>query len=178
MSEIKFEYYVMNYDINAKSVYMMNIFRNDYVYTETLKNVVRYLSGAISYNEFKERVDRVIRHEMQSRRQYEISVSDAFDEDIANYKKYDCYYQVKPNIETICRYVISVAREYFYNEDMLAINGAIGVKKSIWIDELKGKFFSSKEDAIADISEMDLEDSGANGKIQYEYWYIKEYKPW
>ena len=57
-------------------------------------------------------MDSIIRCEEWSRRQYEISVSDAFETDIDNLEKWDCYMQAKPNLEIIAREVIRAYKQY------------------------------------------------------------------
>ena len=184
MTEMKLEFYAMRHDFNTKKVYWFNIFDSRQVYNDTVRAVVRYLSKAISYAEMKEEINRAVMYKMWSRCEYEISVGEAFEEDASKLEKHDVYDQVKPNLDTICRYVISVAREYFYNEDMLADGDemAMGAKKSIWVDEFKHEFFNSKNEALEAITEEDVYDCwGTNDtwdKQKYINWNIKEYKPW
>lgn len=178
MRGLDFEYYAMNYDWNKKTVYMYNIFNNVNVYSDTVKNVVRYLTDAISYEEFVKELGEAIRHEMWARREYEISVSDAFDTNIDNYKKYDVWYQAKPNIETIARSVISKAKEFFYNEDTTSQwSKPYGARKPIYVDELKDCVYYSVEDADNDITDRDVEDTDCFNKTEYNVRFIKEYIP-
>ena len=186
MTEMKLEFYTMRHDFNTKKVYWFNIFGSNQVYNDTVRAVVRYLSKAINYDEMKEEIDHAVMYKMWSRCEYEISVGEAFESDASKLGKYSVYDQVKPNLDTICRYVISVAREYFYNEDMLADGDemAMGAKPSIWIDEFKGQYFTSKEKAIAAITDEDVYDCWGSdeedywAKQKYINWNIKEYKPW
>ena len=51
-------------------------------------------------------IDGIIRWQEWGRREYEISVSDAFEDDINKLEKWDCYQQAKLNVEMITREVL------------------------------------------------------------------------
>ena len=51
-------------------------------------------------------IDSIIHWQEWGRREYEISVGDAFTTDCNKLEKWDCYQQAKPNIEIITREVI------------------------------------------------------------------------
>ena len=63
------------------------------------------------FDAFVREMDSIIRCEELSRRQYEISVSDAFETDIDNLEKWDCYMQAKPNMVIIAHEVIRQYKE-------------------------------------------------------------------
>ena len=140
---MQFEYYVLNYDCNKKCVEHFNVFRNINVQERTEKEIKKYLRNPKKYKResyhketlygFKalcEEIRSIIMWQEWSRREYEISVSDAFVlevEDIYNsidsfrsledlkeelekqvkrnpkLEKWDCYKQCEPNIEMITR---------------------------------------------------------------------------
>lgn len=176
MRGLNFEYYVVNYDFNKKSVVMYNIFDNVHVYDDTLKAVVKHFTMSINYEEFLKELENAIRHEMWARREYEISVSDAFDENIDNYKKYDAWYQAKPNIEVIARSVISTAKEFFFDEDTVSRwDKPYGARAPIYVDELKERVYYSVEDAKEDITDEDVKETESFGKEGYYLRFIKEY---
>lgn len=103
MIELKF--YVLNYDFNGKKVEMFNIFNNCHVYSSTIKLCKKRKRGAITWDKFVEELDRIIKWQEWSRREYEISVGDAFETDLDKYEKWDCYQQAHANIEVIAMYV-------------------------------------------------------------------------
>ena len=118
---MQFEFYVLNYDINRKKVIMYNIFNNINVQKWTEKAVKKYLRSPKKftyepYNKNEEmlygfdalvrRIDQIIHNQEWSRREYEISVTDAFETDVNKLEKIDCYYQAKPNMEMITREVL------------------------------------------------------------------------
>lgn len=124
---MKFEYYVLNYDFNRKKVINFNIFQNWVVNNRVEKEIRKYLRAPSKYkyikqykNEYLDReeiaiygfealcaeINSIIKWQEWGRREYEISVGDAFEEDLSKYKKIDCYQQVKPNIEMVTRELI------------------------------------------------------------------------
>ena len=122
---MQFEYFVLNYDCNAKKIVPFNIFRNIFVQEWTEKAVRKYLRCPknFTYKSFDgkeilhgfdalvKELDGIIKWQEWSRRQYEISVGDAFETDINNYEKWDTYSQAKPNIEIIAHEVIRQYKE-------------------------------------------------------------------
>ena len=129
---IQFEYYVLNYDCNKKKVENFNIFRNCLVQEHTEKAVRKYLRKPKNYkyvvqhkNDFLGReeiavygfdalvreIDGIIKWCEWSKREYEISVGDAFETDINKLEKWDTYSQAHPNAEIIAYTVIRQYKE-------------------------------------------------------------------
>ena len=117
---MQFEFYVLNYDYNRKKVINYNIFNNILVQEWTEKAVKKYLRSPkkFKYESFFNKeviygfdalvreIDSIIHNQQWSRREYEVSVADAFETDIDKLEKWDVYQQSKPNIEIITREVI------------------------------------------------------------------------
>lgn len=133
---MKFEFYVLNYDTNRKKVINYNIFNNILVQEWTEKAVGKYLRSPKKYkhiiqyeNKFLDReeiaiygfdalvkeIDEIIKWGEWSRREYEISVGDAFESDINKLEKWDCYAQAKPNVEIITHTIIRQYKEQLKN---------------------------------------------------------------
>lgn len=115
---MRFEYYVLNYNTNKKCVELFNIFDNAQIQTNVEKAVKQYLKDPEGYsyqssfgNEkllhgfsaLVKEVDSVIAWQERGRRQYEISVGDAFETDCSKLQKFDCYIQAHANIDMIVR---------------------------------------------------------------------------
>ena len=96
------EWFVLNYDFNKRRIEDFNIFRNSY-FTKSVEELLKEYS---SFEEFVIQLDRKLMYCFWSKREYEISVGDAFEKDINKYKKIDVYSQVKPNIEILAKYII------------------------------------------------------------------------
>ena len=116
---------------------MFNIFNNIRVQEWTEKAVKKYLRAPKKYkhivqykNDFLgreeiavygfdalvEEIDRTIAWQENGRRQYEISVSDAFTTDCTKLEKWDCYDQCKPNMRMIAHEVIRQYKEQLKKE--------------------------------------------------------------
>ena len=157
---MQFEYYVLNYDTNKKKVINYNIFNNINVQECTEKEVRKYLRAPKKYkhivqykNDFLGReeiavygfdalakeIDSIIAWQEHGRREYEVSVGDAFITEIrdivrevergsltndnlydelkktekhnAKLEKWDVYLQAKPNMAIITREVIRQYKE-------------------------------------------------------------------
>ena len=129
---MQFEYYVLNYDTNKKKVVSYNIFHNINVQECTEKEVRKYLRAPKKYkhivqyeNKFLGReeiaiygfdalvkeIDRTIAWGEYGRREYEISVADAYETDCEKLEKWDTYSQAKPNMTIIAHEVIRQYKE-------------------------------------------------------------------
>ena len=128
---MQFEYYVLNYDINTKKIVPFNIFRNIHVQEWTEKAVRKYLHSPKNFtyksfdgkeilhgfDAFVKELDGIIKWQEWSRRQYEVSVGDAFEDNCENLEKWDCYGQAHMNIEMIAREVIRQYKEQKKTKD-------------------------------------------------------------
>ena len=128
---MQFEYYVLNYDCNSKKIVPFNIFRNIHVQEWTEKAVRKYLRSPKNFtyksfdgkeilhgfDAFVKELDGIIKSEEWSRREYEVSVGDAFETDIKNYEKWDTYSQAKPNMVIIAHEVIRQYKEQKKEKD-------------------------------------------------------------
>ena len=128
---MKFEFYVLNYDTNRKKVINYNIFNNILVQEWTEKAVKKYLRSPkkFSYTPFGKDIETIygfdalvkeiestIRWQEWGRREYEVSVADAFETDITKLTKWDCYMQAKPNMVMIAHEVIRQYKEQLKKE--------------------------------------------------------------
>jgi hypothetical protein len=121
---MKFEYYVLNYNWNKKCVENFNIFNNITLNDAVEKEVRKYLRSPNKYYYMKrgeyyntyvytrgfdglcEAIKLLIAWQEWARREYEISVGDAFEDDLSKFEKWDCYRQCEPNMAMITREVI------------------------------------------------------------------------
>lgn len=121
---MQFKFYVLNYNFNKKCVENFNIFNNIILNDAVEKEVRTYLRSPKKYYYMKhglwvgentyiygfdglcETIKSLIMWQEWGRVEYEISVGDAFEKDIDNLEKWDCYKQCIPNIPMITREVI------------------------------------------------------------------------
>lgn len=111
---MQFEYYVLNYNANKKKVEPFNVFSNISLNDRCVSIIKNYLNNAekytytdfnnsvfVGYKALCEEIKNQIKWQEHGRREYEISVSDAFETDINKLEKWDCYMQCLPNITII-----------------------------------------------------------------------------
>ena len=121
---MQFEYYVLNYNLNAKKIEPFNIFRNCYVQEYTEKAIKKYLRSPKNYKYEKygedtlygfeglrKEIERIIQWQEWSRCEYEIYVGNSFEKDCNKLEKWDCYMQAKSNIPMIARECIYQYKE-------------------------------------------------------------------
>ena len=99
---MELEWFVLNYDFNRKKIENYNIFRNFYF----IENIKKLLEEHLTFEDFIIQLDKKLRYSFWSKREYEISVGDAFEENLNKYEKIDVYSQVKPNIKILAKYII------------------------------------------------------------------------
>ena len=128
---MQFEFYVLNYDFNKKKVVNYNIFNNIRVQEWTEKAVRKYLRAPkkFKYESFFNKeviygfdalvreIDGIIKWGEWSKREYEISVGDAFETDINKLEKWDTYSQAHANAEIITHTVLRQYKEQLKKED-------------------------------------------------------------
>lgn len=122
----KLEFYVWNYDFNAKKVVPFNIFNNHNVYKSVEKETKEYLKNPKKYKykdleckkvykgfkALKHNIDDIIKWQEWSRCEYEIYVSGIFDGDTP--QKVDCYDIAHENIKWLTKMCIL----YFNHKDI------------------------------------------------------------
>lgn len=102
------EWYVLNYDFNAKKVYNYNIFNS----TRFNEGIERLLSEFMTMEDFIEKLTNQVKYCFWSKREYEISVSDAFETDLDKYEKICVADQVLPNIKLLANYIVEYHNEH------------------------------------------------------------------
>ena len=116
---------MLNYDCNAKKIVPFNIFRNIHVQEWSEKAVRKYLRSPKiftyksfdgkeilhGFDAFVKELDGIIKWQEWSRREYEVSVGDAFEDDCEKLEKWDCYGQAKPNMKMITYEIIRQYKE-------------------------------------------------------------------
>lgn len=101
-----YEFYVLNYDFNAKKIINFNIFSNHEVLKWVTQHVEDFNLCKLSFEELCEEIRKTIAWQEWGRRQYEISVGDAFETNCDKLEKWDCYKQALPNLELIAKMCI------------------------------------------------------------------------
>ena len=92
---------VLYFDFNAKVLKPYNIITEDLI--EEFKKKAKTLT---STKDKKKVLDDYFMYHYWSRREYELFIGDAFEEDISKYKKVDIYTQIQMNFDVIYDLVI------------------------------------------------------------------------
>lgn len=99
------EYNVFFYDFNSQKLITMNIFSEGSV-KEIIDDLQRKLgkdNRIFYFDDLKEIILKWAQYHYWCRREYELFIGDAFEEDIDKYEKVDIFAQVKMNIDLITR---------------------------------------------------------------------------
>lgn len=120
MKKLKFEWNVLNYNFNAKKIEFYNIFNNIHVNENTNKLCVDYKRKKMSFDDFVNELDHIIKWQEWSRCEYEINVGSIFEDDCTKLKKFDCYDQAHANIRIIAKYVL----EEYYPQMKISLEAA------------------------------------------------------
>lgn len=99
------EWYVLNYDVNKRKIYNFNIF-NHWKFCEDVDRLLAEFNANGDFNKFRSGLDLELKYYFMYRREYEISVGDAFEENLDRYEKYDVYSQLYPNLTALAYYII------------------------------------------------------------------------
>lgn len=97
------EWYVLNYDFNKKQIIKFNIFNNIKFYS----GVKELLENYTDIDDFVSGLTSLLRYCFWCKREYEISVGDAFENDLDKYIKLDIFEQVIPNVKVLAYYIIN-----------------------------------------------------------------------
>ena len=96
------EWYVLNYDFNKRKVETFNIFRS-ITFTEGVQEL---LDNYVIFDDFVEKLKNEVKYSFWSKREYEISVGDAFCKE-EELEKWDVSMQILPNIKNLAEYIIN-----------------------------------------------------------------------
>ena len=95
-SKVLPQFNVLNYNFNAQKLEPYNIINDGLI--EEFKKIKKKTS---SVEEQKKELDHYFLWRYWSKREYEIFVGDAFEEDLKKYEKVDVYKQIKMNFDLI-----------------------------------------------------------------------------
>ena len=99
------EFNVLYFDFNAKELKPYNIITKNLL--EEFKKKTKSLT---STKDKKKILDDYFLYYYWSRREYELFIGDAFEEDISKYKKVDIYTQIQMNFDVIYNLVIKATK--------------------------------------------------------------------
>ena len=114
---VELKWYVINHDFNRNKVYHMDIFIQD-ITDCLIKNLIK--KKIKNYSDLYEYLLKEFMFYYWCRAEYEMSIGGLFVKDIEkDLEKIDVWYQIEPNLDRICEYVIrelQLDTEVFKNE--------------------------------------------------------------
>ena len=108
------KWFVLNYDFNSKKVVDYNIF-NNIKFSRGVNELVENYDG--DFKDFALNLNSLAKYCFWSKREYEISVGDLFEQDINAYEKIDVYRQVEKNIEVLAHYILSESNKDWESDE-------------------------------------------------------------
>lgn len=100
------EWYVLRYNRPSKHMHAYNIFNNWRVHHDAYKYCKLHWQEKISYDEFKSNIRSIIFNQMAGRIEYEFAVSSLILCSTKYEGMVDCFMQVEPNLDILCKYLI------------------------------------------------------------------------
>lgn len=97
--EVNLEYNVMFYDFNKKELISKNIF-----FKNSVQEILSETDKGWNFVDIEEAIKKWARYHYWCRREYELFIGDAFEEDLSKYEKVDIYNQIMLNIDLITEY--------------------------------------------------------------------------
>ena len=103
----KLEWYAFNHDSNTDNFYQLNVLGEEFS-KEIVKRIKQKSSyGKIQdYASLREQVRIMLMSKFWSRAEYEYLVTGLFTKDEDKVFKKDVWYQLEPNLDRICEYII------------------------------------------------------------------------
>ncbi len=98
------EWYVMINNFNDSKIDYYNIFDNEYLYS-TKTGISKLLKEYTCFEDFKEDLNSVFKYCFLGKMGYELYISGTGENDKRH--KLDVYFQIKPNLDLIARYIIT-----------------------------------------------------------------------
>ena len=123
------KWYVLRHDFNSDKIEPFNIFNS----VSFKKEVDKLIDEFITFDDFKEKLDKALKYSFMSKAEYEIMCSGLFDRNKAY--KIDIYDQVKDNLEILAEYIITehnkkIAQNWFKGP-LFEKSGMAGVAEMI-----------------------------------------------
>ena len=102
IKNIKLKWYAIRYDMNTDKIEYFNVL------SETItENIIKNIKNKkiTTLKKLKSFIDNEFTYYYWCRSEYEIAVSNLFEEDLEKAEKVDIYSQLKPNLDIITEYI-------------------------------------------------------------------------
>ena len=118
IKNVKLEYYAFRYDWNKHKLVFTNILPS----AEEIANKVRKgrkdnYKPVYNYETFKDWLKGELMYHYWSKAEHEVIIADLIDnKDEAKWEKHDIWWQLEPNLDVICKYIINEMKIVFEEE--------------------------------------------------------------
>ena len=118
IKNVKLEYYAFRYDWNSHKLVFTNVLPPaEEIAKKVKKGRKDNWKPVYSYETFKEWLKGELMYHYWSKAEHEVIIADLFDnKDEAKWAKHDIWWQLEPNLDVICKYIINEMKIVFEEE--------------------------------------------------------------
>ena len=102
------KWYVLCYDFNTHEIEHYNIFHNANLWSDRI-GIPKLLKDYTTFDNFKKELESLFKYCFLTKSEYEILVSGLIED---KQYKLDVWYQIKPNLDLIARYIIETYNKH------------------------------------------------------------------
>lgn len=105
---IKLEWYAFKYDTNKQKLVFTNVLSGmeKDIAKKIKKGIKDNYRPVYNYNTFRDYISSELRYKYWCRTEYEVNISDLFATLHSDVEKHDIWWQLEPNIDRICEYIM------------------------------------------------------------------------
>jgi hypothetical protein len=110
MRKRKLEWYAFRYEWNKHELVFINVLENmeEDIIKKIKKGAKDKWKPVTDYNSFKDWIKADLMYYYWSKSEHEVIIADLFDnKDEARWEKHDIWWQLEPNLDRICEYIIN-----------------------------------------------------------------------
>lgn len=118
IKNVKLEYYAFRYDWNSHKLVFTNVLPSAEEIAKKIKKGRKDdWKPVYNYETFKEWLKGELMYYYWSKAEHEVIIADLFDnKDEAKWAKHDIWWQLEPNLDVICKYIINEMKIVFEEE--------------------------------------------------------------
>lgn len=108
IKKVKLEWYAFRYDSNKQKLVFINVLNGmeEEIAKKVRKGKKDKWKPVTDYNSFKDYIKGDLMYHYWSKSEHEVVIYDLFDTDDERGEKHDIWWQLEPNLDRICEYII------------------------------------------------------------------------
>lgn len=107
VAKVELKWYTIRYDMNKKKIKYYNVLGGNF--KEEIAKKIRK-KAITNLKELKHYIDVDFRYHFWCKCECELSIGQAFEDDVNKLEKIDIYYQLEPNLDRIVEYINSAMK--------------------------------------------------------------------